>query len=83
MQLITESLEALKAFENCLDFMVLIAVKCESYTCPLNKLAYVWPIQSTQSAKICVLRKRSHDRFSPWFCSKGLKYLLPQLLTQR
>ena len=30
---------------------------CESYKCPLNKLAYVWPTQSAQSENGCVFVK--------------------------
>ena len=48
-------------------------MKCESYTCPLNKLAYVllWPSQSTQSVKmVVVLWKRNHNQLSPRLCSK-------------
>ena len=33
------------------------AMHCKSYKCPLTKLAYVWPAQSTQSVKIVVCEK--------------------------
>jgi len=60
------------------EFMSLNATK--SYTCPLNKLPYVWPTQSTQNVKMVVcLRKRSHSLFSPWLCSKVKKCLSSQL----
>ena len=45
----------------------------KSYTCPLNKPAYVWHTQSAQSVKTVVyLRKRSHNRLilSARLCNK-------------
>jgi len=82
MQLIKQRLEYLNAFEKCLDFMSLNTMKCKSYTCPLNKFAYVWPTQSTQTAKLVVcLRKRTHNRFSPRPCDKVKKYLSSQVNT--
>ena len=46
----------------------------KSYKCPLYKLAYVWPTQSTQSVKTIVW-KGSHNLFSQRLCR------FPQLKT--
>jgi len=60
-------------------------MKCESYTSPLNKLAYVLlsPTQSTQSVKlVVVLWKRSHNHLSPRLCSK-MRNACRRSITQR
>jgi len=60
-------------------------MECKGYTCSLNKVAYLWPTQSTQSVKTVVcLRKRSHNWFSPRFCGKNtVRITWRHKLTQR